>query len=501
METKMDDYTYLNNERLKLWEKLTELESETNRLEKLFVSNLSDEEKSLRETLTNAKATLDDSKETLTALSETLKSADANLDESIKIQSFLNKAAEIAKNDADEISKNQTISSDNTTEISKLYRSTYELHEKIMSIYEELEELEEKKQQAEKNTTEIDEIYSEAKDALSKIDSTLKNSASRKNDIDKLYYKIFGYAQKDPDTNEESIVKGLKDELEESYKQLKINLQETEQSIENLRSTSSSEISAYQSQKEAEIQTNIEKWNIDIEAIKTKINRLLPEALTTGLSYAYSDKKKEEKSELKSHRISFGLAIILMMIVSSVPIAVSFYQIIKENMGLDAAILQLPRLVLAIIPLYIPALWIAYASNKKINLSKRLIEEYSHKEALSKTYEGLSTQIENLEDSEVATDLRTKLLYNILEVSSENPGKLISDYNKSDHPIMDALDRSVKLTDSLSKIARIPGFKTMAKKLADNAEKALQLQSEKADIALESVNSKKAISSDKEPTQ
>ncbi|HEX7764625.1 MAG TPA: hypothetical protein VF433_13575 [Cellvibrio sp.] len=339
----MDDYTYLNNERLKLWEKLTQLEFETNRLEELFKSSISDEEASLRETLTNAKTTLNESKETLIALTETLESAETNLEEVIKTQDFLNKAAKAAKIDIEEISKNQIISLSNATEISELHSSSFDLYEKTKSIYEELEELEEKKQQAEKTTKEIDAIYSEAKDALSKIDSTLKNSANRKNDIDKLYYNIFGYTQKDPDTDEENIVKGLKDELEESYKQLKINFHETEQSIENFRGNSESEISNYQSQKETEIQANIEKWNSDIEAIKTKINRLLPEALTTGLSYAYSDKKKEEKKELKSHRISFGLAVILMMIVSSVPIAVSFYQIIKENMGLDAAILQLPR--------------------------------------------------------------------------------------------------------------------------------------------------------------
>ena len=36
-----------------------------------------------------------------------------------------------------------------------------------------------------------------------------------------------------------------------------------------------------------------------------------------------------------------------------------------------------------------------------------------------------------------------------LEVNSKNPGKLISDYNKSDHPLMDVLDldKSIKLTN------------------------------------------------------
>jgi len=56
-------------------------------------------------------------------------------------------------------------------------------------------------------------------------------------------------------------------------------------------------------------------------------------------------------------------------------------------------------------------MWVAYSSNRKMNLSKRLSEEYSHKEVLSKTFEGLSTQINNISDEKISGDLRNKLLY------------------------------------------------------------------------------------------
>jgi hypothetical protein len=62
-----------------------------------------------------------------------------------------------------------------------------------------------------------------------------------------------------------------------------------------------------------------------------------------------------------------------------------------------------------------------------------LIEEYTHKGVLSKTFEGLATQIEELGDSETSNELRVKLLFNLLHVNSENPGKLISDYKTTDH--------------------------------------------------------------------
>lgn len=99
--------------------------------------------------------------------------------------------------------------------------------------------------------------------------------------------------------------------------------------------------------------------------------------------------------------------------------------------------LQLSSLVSPILMLYIPPLWIATSTSKKINLSKRLIEEYTHKEVVAKTFEGLSKQIEGIKDHRVSADLKTRLLINILEISTENPGKLLSDYNKSDHPILE----------------------------------------------------------------
>ncbi len=126
-----------------------------------------------------------------------------------------------------------------------------------------------------------------------------------------------------------------------------------------------------------------------------------------------------------------------------------------------------------------------YSTNKKGNLSKRIIEEYTHKEVLSKTFEGLSNQIENIKDENISSDLRIKLLYNILEVNSENPGKLISDYNKSDHPVMDALDKSIKLSNAVTKLAKIPGFSKLAVALDHKSKAIIKEQEIRANAALE----------------
>lgn len=136
---------------------------------------------------------------------------------------------------------------------------------------------------------------------------------------------------------------------------------------------------------------------------------------------------------------SFRRWIYVLMAVSLIPFGVSAFMLIHDKVPLQQVILQLSSLVSPILMLYIPPLWIALSTNKKINLSKRLIEEYTHKEVVAKTFEGLSKQIEGIKDHKVSADLKSKLLSNILEISTENPGKLLSDYNKSDHPIYERL--------------------------------------------------------------
>lgn len=136
------------------------------------------------------------------------------------------------------------------------------------------------------------------------------------------------------------------------------------------------------------------------------------------------------------------------------------------------------------LPLYIPVFWLAYSANKSVKLSKRLIEEYTHKGVIGKTFEGLSTQIKDVENKEISEQLKTQLLFTIISANNENPGKLISDYNKSDHPLMDALDKSSKLSDAVNKLAKIPGFSSITKKLNDQANRMVETQEKKVEHGL-----------------
>lgn len=227
----------------------------------------------------------------------------------------------------------------------------------------------------------------------------------------------------------------------------------------------------------------VQTWQSDFEKEKEKIQSLLPGALTTGLSHAYAKKTESELKERSRHELTFKISIIIMILISLIPISISTYYLWHEQP------ISLQR-SLIVLPLYLPLLWLAYSSSKKANLSKRLIEEYAHKEALSKTYEGLAKQIEGLGNNSMSEDLRLKLLYNVLEVSSENPGKLISDYNTSDHPVMEALDKSVKLANSIEKLANIPGFGKIVDMLGKRSQKILNKEKQKIESGLDAIDTR-----------
>lgn len=214
---------------------------------------------------------------------------------------------------------------------------------------------------------------------------------------------------------------------------------------------------------------------------------LLPGALAAGLSAAYESKKDEEASFLASHERSFKFAVYGLVAVSIIPFGVNCY-LLMQGTELASVLKDTPRLVVSILPLYFPVLWLAYSANKRLNLSKRLIEEYTHKAVLGKTFSGLSNQIEGLaNDASVKDELRTRLLFNVLQVSAENPGKLITDYSKADHPLMDVLEKSARLSESVDALSKVPGLGAVARALSSRRDNLVREQESKIEAGF-SVN-------------
>lgn len=349
------------------------------------------------------------------------------------------------------------------------------INEAITSVEEKVDKFEnifKNHPELEEEIEHFEEIILKIKDSEAKSNQLVKGINSRVIELETLYNGILGYTEKD-ENDEERTVKGLKQELENAFDGLDSKRAFLEGEYQRIESSIKENLNNFSKEYDLKLDSQLKNWDSKYTVLNKKIEALLPNALTAGLSYAFSEKKADEIKSHDNYKSSFQKAIIGLIAVSMIPFIISVFSILKE-VPLDVVVDRVPKIVIAILPLYIPVLWFAISSSKKMNLSKRLIEEYTHKEVLSKTYEGLSRQIEDLESDDTAFDLRTKLLQNFLLMYSENPGKLISDYNKTDHPIMELLENTNKLETTVQKLENIPGLSKLSKLLATKSKKKLE---------------------------
>lgn len=358
------------------------------------------------------------------------------------------------------------------TELADKHKS---INEAISSVQEKVANFERiftNHPELEEEIEHFEEIILKIKDSEAKSNQLVKGISSRVIELETLYNQILGYTEKN-ENEEERIVKGLKQDLENAFDGLDSKREFLEKEYEKIESSTKENLNNFAKEYNGKLEAHIKHWDSKYINLNKKIEALLPNALTAGLSHAFSEKKMDEIKSHDDYKGLFQKAIIGLIAVSMIPFIISACSIWKE-VPIDVIVNRVPKIVIAILPLYIPILWFAISSSKKMNLSKRLIEEYTHKEVLSKTYEGLSRQIENLENDDTAFDLRTKLLQNFLLMYSENPGKLISDYNKTDHPIMELLENTNKLETTVQKLENIPGLGKLSKLLATKSKKKLE---------------------------
>jgi len=325
----------------------------------------------------------------------------------------------------------------------------------------------------------IHELQSEAKKAHESISALLQHSASRKDKIDQLHSEILGQ-DVGGENGEITHIDGIKDRLETAYSEVSSKLQSMRNDLDSAIRIVTKKYEDQMAAQGADFSTLVKTSEESIGSIEEQLKGLLPGGLAAGLSAAYEKKKDVEVETLTKLETTFARAILGMAVVSLIPFAIDIYLVLWQHKELIQVIKDTPIMIGSILPLYFPILWVAHSANKNGKLSKRLIEEYTHKAVLGNTFSGLSNQIETMpHEGTVRNELRMKLLHNILHVSAENPGKLITDYNKSDHPLMEALENSTKLANSIQKLSKIPGFAAVAKKMTEKNEAVLKEQDEK----------------------
>jgi hypothetical protein len=329
------------------------------------------------------------------------------------------------------------------------------------------------------------EQIEEINESESKSDALLKTIASNHIRVRDLINEIFGYDVEDENGTMQKI-DGLKIHLDTSYNLLEENLVNYKKEHEEFVDSNIDKYESLLNDSKSKIEAFFESYKEKYDETFSEINKLLPKALTAGLSAAYDEKVVTESVYLTSYKNTFSRAILGLVAISLIPFAIDVYLLLGLQKDLLQVLSDTPKLIISILPLYLPVLWIAYSANKKQNLSKRLIEEYTHKGVLSKTFEGLQKQINDLDDG-ISEELRVKLLFNLLHVNSENPGKLISDYNTTDHPLMDALNKSSSLGDAIDKLNNIPGFSKIVSGLQKRQKNIILEEDKKVSEGIEKV--------------
>ncbi|WP_157664677.1 hypothetical protein [Vibrio alginolyticus] len=373
----------------------------------------------------------------------------------------------------------ESTASDKSESIAQYHEQYLDSKAEIDEALVELNRLVAEKERLAAKVESLSEQVTSTELVANKLKSLLTTATKQKSEFDTLHGEIFGFKYED-ENGEEVEQAGLKNELEIAYSKVKSDVSSLNEEVSNIEQRYNEKLDTIEGKYQEGLQSFVSKAEKQYSSIVEQIKSLLPDALTAGLSGAYIDKIKVEKEQLEKHEASFNKAIGWLIICSLLPVAFSMVRVIFLNEPFESVIQDAPMIYSMMLPVYAPILWVAYSSNKSYKLSKRLIEEYTHKEVSSRTFEGLSNQIDNIGEDDTSGELRTKLLFNLLQVNSENPGKLISDYNNSDHPIIDAIDKSSKLADAINRLDNVPLVSPLLRHL--NAKERNKIEQKEKDM-------------------
>ena len=436
---------YLDDERVKLWTELRDTQTRLQRLENALSGDVDAERRGLASMAAKfgrAFGRLNSRDKESAKLLEGITSKVSRVEESVKSAESLNQKVvalegELNSNNTkinEAVNKNEALISD----LSAKYQTVLD---KLASCQNTL--------------TTLEDTQKVAQEKLDEASEMLDSSSNESDEIDKLHSQLFGY-EKDDGT----IVEGKKKKLENVYGDL-------EQKAADMQAS----MLKFEAEYKRTCQATIDQSKTELNAIQATLEGLLPAGLTAGLSSAYAQNRDMEETEHAKSFFTFVVCILGMILLALIPVSVNFWLWWHDQRMVLEILSKLPREIFCILPLYVPLLWLAFFANKRTNLSKRLIEEYKHKEAVSKTYEGLVKQIDKLEDKKSSSELRARLLYNTVMLSEKNPGELIKNFNRPDNPLLDVLNEGSRFSEAIGRLAAIPGvdkiFKTVAKKQAE----------------------------------
>lgn len=418
---------YLNEEREKTWDRIEKLESSIDELNKniqealdLAKSKISVDEANAKTALVNATAYAETAKNKSQEITQLLEEINLIIDNYKTNKTLLENS--IKK--AEEIDEKHDELMENATAISAEQIKIQSVQSQVSSALTN----------AQNSESQIKSLENSSTTSFNKINDMLSKSTELKTEISDLYDEVFGY-----ETNAGEHEEGLKDELDKTYKELCDNMK-----------TLSDDFIQLKKEKEEELNNVILEATKKHDAIVAEIKSHLPDGVAAGLAGAFYEKKETETQTMEKDYKKFDGLLKWMVVVAILPFIVYIIWLFNGK-PLDEIIKTIPNMTFAVLPLYAPLVWLGIHLNKKINLSKKLIEEYAYKEAISKAVTGVSEQIKSLKDEEASQEIYENLIHLVISASADNPGKYITEYNKCDNPVVEMLSNPKKFEKLLEK--------------------------------------------------
>lgn len=303
--------------------------------------------------------------------------------------------------------------------IGRLYDEITSLHEETLSHKKEIgdyyDELISKEDDDETIQSDIQQARDQVIEDSKTVNEKLVAVDNHISQLENFYTKIFG--AKDDEGKREG---GLKQEIDDSQKQMETFRKEAENGIEIFR----------------------QEQQTKYDALFEKIESLLPGATSAGLASAYKEQKDTFSAPVRFNTHLFYAALVILFVSSLV--------LVTDSIGINpfnvkfvdtSEISNLLHNLFSKLPVVLPALWLAIFASKRRSEAQRLQQEYAHKEAVTKSYESLRKQLKEMQAEDAA--LTSKLLAAAISTVEFNASTTLDGNHGEKIPFQEIIEKSV----------------------------------------------------------
>ena len=292
------------------------------------------------------------------------------------------------------------------------------------------------KSEIETTVSDIDEMFEKTATFYKQLTQGDAESVSIKDDILQAQEDALGYR---------SEIDGLLSETKNKLKELNRIYSEVVGNGED-----SEGLEAQLNDRQNQLNTIVDDYCEKINILYNRVEELLPGATSAGLASAYNDLKTAAQTKTTRYSMLFYYLLFCLFVVAvfSITEPASTWPFEWEAIKFSGPTEFFAKTLIKL-PIVVPVVWAALTVSKRRSEMHRLAEEYAHKEALAKSYEGFKQQIIDIDADNKG--LLADLLEVLLKAVSLNAARTLDGKHGDQMPLQEVIEKTVK-----SSIDKIP---------------------------------------------